>query len=205
MPDQIQKISANHQKILKLPREQLECVFGSDKHMFKINPPATLNQIIEHELKYRFNFPAGYRRFILEVGDGGAGPFFGIKQQFTAPGGTLRHEEAKHFHRESIYQIPCPEDEEWQNILLGPDYRQIEENDDTIYSQGNMVIFEVGLGIEGVLVLNGPMAGAVCITDHGVTPYSFWRPPQFLDFYEAWQEAVLCGRHKHNFSLSITI
>lgn len=68
-----------------------------------------------------------------------------------------------------------------------------------------MVIFEVGFGIEGLLVLNGPMTGAVCITDYGFTPYSFWDPPQFLDFYEAWQEAVLCGRHKHNFGLSITI
>lgn len=205
MSDQIQRINANHQKILKLPGKQLECVFGSDKHNFKINPPATPNQIIEHERKYRFNFPEGYRRFILEVGDGGAGPFHGIKQQFTGPGATLRHEEAKHFHRESIYQTPCPANEKWQNIVIGPDYQEIEENDDAVYLQGNMVIFEVGFGIDGVLVLNGPMVGAVCITDYGFTPYSFWEPSQFLDFYEAWQEAVLCGRHKHSFGLSITI
>lgn len=205
MPDQIQKINANHQKILELPRKQLECVFGSDKHKFEINPPATPNQIIEHERKYRFNFPEGYRRFILEVGDGGAGPFCGIKRQFTAPGDTLRHEEAKHFHRESIYRTQCPGNEEWKNIVIGHNYREIEENNDAVYFQGNMAIFEVGFGIEGVLVLNGPMTGAVCITDYGSTPYSFWEPPQFLDFYEAWQEAVLCGRHKHNFGLSITI
>lgn len=198
MEDQIKRINANHRKILKLPREQLDCVFGSDKHSFKINPPVTPDQIIEHERKYQFNFPEGYRRFILEVGDGGAGPFHGIKRQFTAAG--LLHEEAKHFHRESIYQTPCPADEGWQNIVIGPD---IGEGDDAIYRHGNMVIFEVGCGIDGVLVLNGLMTGAVCITDHGLTPYSFWEPPLFLDFYEAWQEAVLSGRHKHNFGLSI--
>jgi hypothetical protein len=176
MEDHIQRIKTNHQKILKLPREQLECVFGSDKHKFNIN-----------------------RRFLLEVGDGGAGPFHGIKQQFTAAG--LRHEEAKHFHRESIYQTPCPEDERWKNSVIG---QEIGESDDAIHFQGNMAIFEVDCGIEGVLVLNGLMTGAVCLTDYGVTPYSFWEPPLFLDFYEAWQEAVLSGRHKHSFGLCIT-
>jgi hypothetical protein len=199
MEDHIQRIKTNHQKILKLPREQLECVFGSDKHKFNINPPVTPSQIIEHEKKYQFNFPEGYRRFLLEVGDGGAGPFHGIKQQFTAAG--LRHEEAKHFHRESIYQTPCPEDERWKNSVIG---QEIGESDDAIHFQGNMAIFEVDCGIEGVLVLNGLMTGAVCLTDYGVTPYSFWEPPLFLDFYEAWQEAVLSGRHKHSFGLCIT-
>jgi hypothetical protein len=128
------------------------------------------------EKKYSFALPQGYRRFILEVGDGGAGPFYGLKQRFVTFGSSLRAEEARTYSLPSVYTSD-------QAVPL--------DDDEDKHIHGNMALFEVGCGLDGVLVLNGPMCGKVCITDYGYTPHKFWSPPNFLDMYESWQSAVL--------------
>ena len=138
-----------------------------------------------YEKKYSFDFPEGYKRFILEIGDGGAGPFYGLKQRFVTFGATLRAEEARTYCLPSAYTS----------------HQEVAESDeeDDPHIHGNMVLFEVGCGSEGVLVLNGPMCGKVCITDYGYIPHKFWSPPDFLDMYEGWQTAVLSDSTRSGF------
>jgi len=193
MNQQINRIQNNHAKIISCSTEQLRRVFGAGKHRFQFNPVATTAQVDAYEQKYQFAFPESYKKFILEIGDGGAGPFYGIQKRFTSFGSTLRDEEAKTYRLPSIYTADCPPGDYWQALLLGPDYEQLEDENDALYMQGNMTLFEVGCGTQGVLVLNGPRKNQVCITDFGSSPYQFCIPPDFLDLYESWQEAVLRG------------
>ncbi len=54
------------------------CIFGSAEHKYLLNEPLTKEQISFFEEKYEVELPAEYRTFIKEVGDGGAGPGYGL-------------------------------------------------------------------------------------------------------------------------------
>jgi len=53
-------------------------VFGADSHCFELNPPLASKAVDEFELRHGIGLPVDYRRFLLEVGDGGAGPSYGV-------------------------------------------------------------------------------------------------------------------------------
>ncbi|MFG3055401.1 SMI1/KNR4 family protein [Kitasatospora sp. NPDC048239] len=59
-----------------------ENVFGArwqgSGHRFLLDPPLTESEVAEAEEELDVSFPAAYRRFLLEVGAGGAGPHYGI-------------------------------------------------------------------------------------------------------------------------------
>jgi len=188
---QINRIIKNHNNLKKVNPNKYTKIFGASKHKFQLNPVATTKQVIEFENKYNFSFPDEYRRFILEVGDGGAGPYYGIKKRFTHIGSTLRHEEAKLYTKPCIYTEISKNSENWKCDLLGRDFQRIEDSDEFLYENGLMSIFEVGCGEEGVIVMNGDYRGKICITDFGHTPYYYIEHQGFLDMYEHWQESIL--------------
>ena len=52
--------------------------FGADHHEYQWNPPASLKEIEEFEQGTGIVLPDGYRDFLLQAGNGGAGPFYGL-------------------------------------------------------------------------------------------------------------------------------
>ena len=75
--EEILKILSQAQKIDK----KFE-MFGSSTHKYKLNLPIQASFVRSIEEKYGFTLPEDYFHFITEVGDGGAGPDYGI-QSFT--------------------------------------------------------------------------------------------------------------------------
>ena len=53
-------------------------VFGSKTHKYSLNPVLTENEIVSFEKKHNLTIPEEYRLFIREMGNGGAGPFYGL-------------------------------------------------------------------------------------------------------------------------------
>src|SRR5512133_1044114 len=53
-------------------------IFGSIVHQYKIGPLITSNKMIEIEKKIGVTLPDGYRSFVMGIGNGGAGPYYGI-------------------------------------------------------------------------------------------------------------------------------
>ena len=53
-------------------------MFGASGHKYRLNPPVDQEFVREMEKKYHFLLPEDYVQFITEVGDGGAGPDYGI-------------------------------------------------------------------------------------------------------------------------------
>ncbi|MGB1284547.1 MAG: SMI1/KNR4 family protein [Polaribacter sp.] len=53
-------------------------IFGSPTHQYKINPVISLAELEDFEKKYEIKLSEDYRRFLTEIGNGGAGPYFGI-------------------------------------------------------------------------------------------------------------------------------
>lgn len=52
--------------------------FGSKQHKYCLNMPATLNEVKQFEESIGVELPEDYRNFLLYVGNGGAGPFYGV-------------------------------------------------------------------------------------------------------------------------------
>ena len=53
-------------------------VFGAMGHNYVLNPPLDVSVIEAFELEHGVSLPEDYRQFITEIGNGGAGPAYGV-------------------------------------------------------------------------------------------------------------------------------
>ena len=53
-------------------------LFGAEKHRYKLNPTMSVAVVRHIENQYNFSLPEDHSRFITEVGNGGAGPHYGL-------------------------------------------------------------------------------------------------------------------------------
>lgn len=63
---------------LRHNKHSLNQIWGASTHRFLPNPPIPEDEIQEHELRYGIRLPSDYRTYLLEVGNGGAGPGQGL-------------------------------------------------------------------------------------------------------------------------------
>jgi hypothetical protein len=52
--------------------------FGANGHHFTLNPPLVETEVLAFERQHVITLPAAYRRFLIELGNGGAGPYYGV-------------------------------------------------------------------------------------------------------------------------------
>lgn len=53
-------------------------VFGASFHQYNLEPPLPEAAVRAWENRHGVELPAAYRAFLLEPGNGGAGPFYGV-------------------------------------------------------------------------------------------------------------------------------
>jgi hypothetical protein len=52
--------------------------FGASRHRYRFNPPLAEREVIAFERRYGIRLPEDYRSFLIDVGNGGAGPHYGV-------------------------------------------------------------------------------------------------------------------------------
>ncbi len=52
--------------------------FGAKAHQYRWAPPADLTEVERFEREIGTRLPEDYRAFLLQAGNGGAGPFYGL-------------------------------------------------------------------------------------------------------------------------------
>jgi hypothetical protein len=138
-------------------------VFGADSHKYRLRRCIDEAKILEFEERFSIRLPDDYRVFLTELGNGGAGPFYGILglDQF--------YESADNSW--GALSKPFPYSERWK----GPPelLKAIDEcNDDRLGElideywrntrrDGSIAICEYGCALRFLLVVNGSEYGNI--------------------------------------------
>ena len=186
--------------------------FGAGLHLYELNPPLPQSEIEAFETKHHVTLPEDYRQFIAEIGNGGAGPYYGVfpfgehddSDDFcTWDKEYLVGDLSAKFPHQDKWNLP---DSFWDKMPdPGPDIsaeeedlmmevwdKQLEEHYwNPKIMNGAIPICHLGCNLRDWLVINGPQKGFIWAdarTDHlGVYPLRDGvEQLTFFDWYMSW-------------------
>jgi len=143
-------------------------VFGSDHHRYRLGPVLSEGELAAFESAHRVALPEDYRLFLQVVGNGGAGPFYGLE-----PLGSFGRDLSKPFpFTHATEQLAESERE------------QLLDRDD----HGGVLEFcHQGCAIYSYLVVNGPTFGTIWDGCEDFFPTGL----SFAGWYRSWLERAL--------------
>lgn len=200
------------EKLLKLKELDKEYkIFGSKKHQYKMNEKKRLKDLEEFEILHQITVPEEYKIFLTEIGNGGAGPYYGLfsfedginiaKDDYYAPKLDIPFAHEFPFNNEVTKNFidhyrECLEEGEYNKIkrLITPDILT-----------GVLFLSDYGCGEEFILVVKGEQQGKVwfeggnlisCLKRDNRTQMSFF------DWYEDWLDRSLAELDSLHYPLS---
>ncbi|MEV4973670.1 HEAT repeat domain-containing protein [Streptomyces scopuliridis] len=160
--------------------------FGAESHGYRLNPPLPESRVAAFEAEHGIVLPEGYRRFVTDVGDGGAGPAYGLLS-LADTYDTVSDSFAGHLREPSPFVPDTLYGYDWWDGFWGPDDRP-----DPL--QGTLAIVHHGCTSYTQLVVTGPGRGRLVNVDlNGVPAPYVLEDPDFLAWYERWLDELLAG------------
>ncbi|MBP1994367.1 SMI1/KNR4 family protein [Paenibacillus eucommiae] len=168
-------------------------VFGASSHKYSVNEKLAAEELADWQAKNQITLPEPYAQFLTEIGNGGAGPYYGIYSLEKAASYTDTNALAA-----KCVLHPKVSQEEW-NHLIEPLIRD-EDISDLEYDAardrvlgGMLCMGTQGCDYDMYLVLEGEHRGKVVYTsdfypDH---PFFFVYEDNFLDWYERWLDEIM--------------
>lgn len=149
-------------------------IFGANGHHFTLNPPLTEADVQAFERQHAITLPTDYRRFLIEIGNGGAGPTYGIFPLGLFDGSGASLEPWGDFV--GTLAEPFAHREPWNDLTGSPD-NALEDTDEDEYwrrvtafearyysasvMNGALPICTIGCALRIWLVVTGEEAGRV--------------------------------------------
>jgi hypothetical protein len=174
--------------------------FGAESSGIRpLNPPLAEHEVAAVEARLGIALPADYLRFITRIGDGGAGPAFGLWRLSS----ELRELQAD-AHPE-LLATPFPHVASWNPdkdpeviaFWRRADAGEVSEADEDMQglreAAGTLPICDEGCGYTHLLVVTGPTRGTIWIDSRGADAGFLWIKATFLEWYERWIDDVLAG------------
>lgn len=160
--------------------------FGVQEHQFRMNPTLSEDALLTFETRHGIRLPEDYRAFLRNVGNGGAGPYYGI-----LPLERWADEWEPDEQGDDVLSQPCPLSETLPSI--DKQWKQMLPPGVKNPYQGTLTICEQGCTYFVLLIVSGPTRGRVVYIDlQGQPPY-FLREPDFLSWYERWLDETIGG------------
>lgn len=185
---------------VRMARERDLRPFGAESRGIPpLNPPLPEAEVAAVEARLGVALPEEYRAFITRVGDGGAGPAFGLWRL----GSGLR--EAGADAHPQLLATSFPHEQDW-NPDKDPeviafwdraDAGEVSEAEEDLQGRreaaGTLPLCDEGGGYTHLLVVTGPTRGTMWIDSRGADAGFLWIRATFLEWYERWIDDVLAG------------
>ena len=155
--------------------------FGAITHKYQFNPPIGIDKVREFEAASGLTLPEAYVRYLTQIGNGGAGPNYGL----------FPLEKIKAFYdpNEEIFLDKKDIDEEWDEICRA--YDESLENDDGEYLKieqrafnGSVIIGTPGCTMYTILMCKGENYGKIGVIDSDMMEE--YVPQIFDKTFEEW-------------------
>jgi hypothetical protein len=151
----------------------------------RLSPSLTENEVAEFESKHAVKLPEEYRRFLLEVGNGGYGPpSYELAPLGSGPVSSYKP-ETEYWERLPDIAKPFPFTKPW--VWEGGD--ESDEGSREQVSHGSIFIGTDGCGMDWHLIVTGPERGSIWqICGEGMQPTNPRR--HFLKWYSDWLDGI---------------
>lgn len=154
-------------------------VFGASKHRYKLNEPLSIDELRRFEQAHGITLPEPYAAFLTGLGNGGAGPYYGIH-----PLGKKQSIDL------DLIDEPSPLR---PGAEPAPSGSGMDDDDDDDEYPGLLNIGEQGCTYETMLVITGEYRGKVIYIDLDSRRTFFTYEANFLDWYERWLDETIAG------------
>lgn len=206
--ERLQEISDKFKKLIALDKEDFE-IFGSDSHDYVVNPVLSEDEIHQFEMEHDIFLPEEYRAFLMQIGNGGAGPFYGLLSLDDNDGCETDYADEFPYTRTNPLNLM----DIYEQIDLILEEKAIENEDerdeerDRIFEEyyksaikGIKVLTHEGCGMYSVLVVKGAEYGNIWFLDFandvGAFPYTSPKTKdsvKFFEWFEIWLDrAIAC-------------
>lgn len=160
--------------------------FGAKEHRYQLKSRLTEPEIARFEEYYQITLPQDYRLFLQTCGNGGAGPYYGLKSLQDSLAGTGRE----------FLVTPFPYAEAWN---MAADEATEDYYFADVHVTGTLSICHEGCGHEVLLIVSGPERGFLWgdsrVSDGGLYPLNnpLTKNPRmtFLEWYQLWLQGSL--------------
>ncbi|SEF21725.1 HEAT repeat-containing protein [Amycolatopsis pretoriensis] len=165
---------------------RLRDLFGAGHHRFRLNPALPADEIATFEAEHDIRLPESYRTFLLEVGDGGAGPGYGLLRLADAYA-EVSDSFRGHLRTPSPFSPGQWYENDWWDGFWGP-------GDEPDPVQGTLAVVHHGCTGYTHLVVSGPGRGRLVRLDlNGVPAPYVLEDEDFLAWYHRWLDELLAG------------
>ncbi|GAB3517516.1 SMI1/KNR4 family protein [Emticicia fontis] len=206
MNQQLERIKEKLEQLKRLDKRFI--VFGSQKHRYKLNQVISSDKIQQFENTYKITLPAEYVAFMTTIGNGGAGPCYGLEPfenclfddlDYKSPDSLLNpskpflHTQPWNMEFIATVDEKANEAEYWKERTAFEEQYFAKEQ-----MNGTIAICNCGCALNLNLVINGEEFGNIWIddrgSDNGIFPSSELENKDrttFLDWYELWLDNSL--------------
>jgi HEAT repeat protein len=198
-------------KLARVRQDKKTC-FGANEHKFVLNPPLPERAVAQFEAEHGVRLPVAYRSFLTEVGNGGAGPYYGIFP--LSKWGDFASWVADDVPPDWLAR-PCrlvPADSSWGTVAPTDVSDRLGWLDragvsrDLIHEAyfGTLALGSQGCTHQMLLVVTGSWPGRIVYVDADHQPPYFVDSPDFLGWYERWLDELLGDYEMSWFGIGMT-
>jgi hypothetical protein len=164
-------------------------LIGANHHKYALNAPLVEKEVADFEVQHQLALPADYRAFLATLGNGGAGPFFGmvplqdsiltsdliddpmILSKSFPLGQAVELSELIKAHTEfDLFADDDSLDTYYRRIEEDREFREINSRLETqfhssYFSRGSLMICDYGCGLAFRLIVSGDARGQIWLDD----------------------------------------
>ncbi len=189
-------------------RDATHSIFGASKHRYLLNRPLTPYKVEKFETDNGIKLPIEYVQFITLIGNGGAGPFYGLEHLENSLFQDLDYKRtdsllnpSKPFIHTDAWNMkfePTVEEDE-NEVEYENQFAAFQEKYyDPQYMNGAIAICNFGCAVSLNLIVNGEEYGNIWTddrsSDYGIHPtHELGNKDRisFLNWYEKWLDNSL--------------